>query len=44
MVLKILIKYSVNGNKLKIKKLFIKTLTLKLIPKNLTYIKFLKTG
>ena len=32
-----------NGNKLKIKKLFIKMLMLKLILKNLTYIKFLKT-
>ena len=32
-----------NGNKLKIKKLFIKTLILKFILKNLTYIKFLKT-
>ena len=42
MVLKNLLIYSINGKKLKIKKLFIKMLMLKLIPKNLTYIKFLK--
>ena len=34
---------SINGNKLKIKKMFIKMLILKLILKNLTYIMFLKT-
>ena len=33
----------VNGNKLKIKKLFLEMLVLKLVPKILTYIKFLKT-
>ena len=38
MVLKNLLIYSINGKKLKIKKM----LMLKLIPKNLPYIKFLK--
>ena len=37
------VKKLINGNKLKIKKLFIKMLILKLISKNLTYIKILKT-
>ena len=33
----------VNGNKLKIKKILLKMLVIKLVPENLTYIKFLKT-
>ena len=43
MLLKNLTIYSINGNKLKIKIPFIKMLILKLILKNLTYIKFFKT-
>ena len=43
MVLKNLIIQLINGNELKIKKMFIKMLMLKLVLKNLTYIKFLKT-